>query len=63
MVTTSAYPPNWLLLSFLIYRHIVIAQPGWHNGREWDSGSRVPGFETRLDHLDFPLGKEINRHF
>ena len=30
-------------------------------GRAYDSGSRGPGFETRLSHLVFPLGKEINR--
>ena len=28
-----------------------------------DYGLRGPRFETRLGQLDFPLGKEINRHF
>ena len=29
----------------------------WRNGRFW-----APPFETRLCHLDFPLGKDINPH-
>ena len=38
--------------------HPPIAKPVWRNGRAQDSEPRGPGFETRLGHLVFLLGKE-----
>ena len=40
----------------------IFALPVWRSGRAYDSGSGGPGFETRLCHQVFPLGKEISRH-
>ena len=41
---------------------ILIVELVWCNGRTFDSGPTVSGFETRLRQLVLPLCEEINRH-
>ena len=60
--TLSGKNANTKITSSDILRMCVFRQPAWRNGRAYDSGSRGPGFETRLNQQVFPLGKEISRH-
>ena len=54
------------LMSFVsttCYAFLCCAEPVWRNGRTVHSGPRVSQVLNSLEPIDFPLGKEINRHY